>query len=217
MVKKPKRNVKRHANKTEDEWRDWGDKFGKRMNKRGKEFGEEMRDLGERLGKKMERRSKKWEKEWKDWWFTTFGFIGPLIGSVFGIICLSVGILALNLINLPLESNFISGVSNFLFKNLHWFFTAFLFFGYTDYFSKRFSETYWIVSPIVTSVGVVIVIWISVWILNLINAYVSSSIITSLSNFLYVNLLGIFFLLLVFGYALVVIKKLVLLFVMGLK
>ena len=202
MAKKPKRKVKRkvkkYAGKTEKEWRDWGEKFGKRMDQRAKEFAEEVEDLGERFGKRME-----------GWWFRTFGFIGPLIGSIFGLICLAVGIWVLNMINLPLRSSFILAVSNFLFTNLHLFFGVFLFFGYSDYFSKRYPKTYWMISPITTSIGIVIVIWISVWILNSINTYIGSSVIESLSNFLYVNVWGIFVLFLVLGYAFAFIKRLI--------
>lgn len=189
----------------EEEWKDWGEKFGKRMEKRGKDFAEEMQDLGERFGRRMDRR----DKEWKYRWFGVFGFIGPLIGSILGVVFLGILIWLLKFINLPLNSSFISSVSNFLFVNLHWFFAVFLFFGYSDYFSKRFHITFWIVSPITTSIGTIIVIWISTWVLNLINASVQSSLIASVSNFLRANLLSLFIIFLVLGYVIVIIKKLI--------
>lgn len=189
----------------EEEWKDWGEKFGKRMEKRGKDFAEEMQDLGERFGRRMDRR----DKEWKYRWFGVFGFIGPLIGSILGLVFLGILIWLLKFINLPLNSSFISSVSNFLFVNLHWFFAVFLFFGYSDYFSKRFHTTFWIVSPITTSIGTIIVIWISTWVLNLINASVQSSLIASVSNFLRANLLSLFIIFLVLGYVIVIIKKLI--------
>jgi hypothetical protein len=207
MAKEPKRKVKRYAGKTEEEWRDWGEKFGKRMEKRGKDFGEEMGDLGERIGKRFERKSKKWEKECKDWWFFSLGFIGPLIGSIFGIICLAFGLWILKFVNLPLNSSFISGLSSFILSKMHWFFAVFLFFGYSDYFSKRYQKTFWIVSPIFNSIGIVVVVWFVTWMLNLINGFASSTVISFVSNFLYLNLTGIFFVFLVLGYAIVFIKK----------
>jgi len=153
----------------------------------------------------IEHEAKKWEKEQHEWWFRTFGLIGPLIGSIFGLIFLALGIWILNLINLPLGSDFISETSNFLFTNLQWFFAAFLFFGYSNYLSRRLPKTYWIVSPIISSIGVVFAIWISTWVLNLINIYANSNIIiTGVSTFLYLNLWGIF---LVLGYAIIFIKK----------
>ena len=184
------------------------EEFANLIEKRSKEFAEEIEDLGKRIGIHIEHEAKKWEKEKHDWWFRSFGFIGPLIGSVFGILFLAFGIWALNMVNLYLGSNFISVVSNFLFKNLHWFFAAFLFFGYSNYLSKILPKTYWIISPIISSIGVVFAVWISTWVLNMINIYVNSSLISYLSNFLYLNLWGILFVFVVLGYAIIFIKKL---------
>jgi len=209
MANKPKRNVKKYAGKTEEEWRDWGEKFGKRMEKRGKEFGEEMEDLGERIGKRFENRTKKLDKECRDWWFFSFGFIGPLIGSIIGIIFLALGLWVLKFVNLPLNSTFITSLSDFIMTKMHWFFAFFLFFGYSDYFSKRYQKTFWIVSPIFNSIGIVIVIWVVTWLLNLINNFANSSVISFVSKFLYLNLSGIFFVFFVLGYAMVFIKKII--------
>lgn len=205
--RKPKRKVKRYAGRTEKEWETWGEKFGKRMEKRGKDFSEEMGALGKRLGWSRKPKGKRQEEVCRGWWFRTFGFIGPLIGSLFVIVCIAVGIGVLNFINLGFGSSFISQVTDFLFSNLGWFFAVFLFFGYTDYFSKRYPKTYWMVSPIAGSICTVIVIWIAVWLLNLINVYVNSTLIASLTNFLSVNLWGIFIAFLVLGYAVIVIKR----------
>lgn len=209
MARKPKRKVKRYYGKTEKEWRDWGEMFGKFMEQRGKEFGEDIGDLGRRLENKFELRSKELEKDMHDWWFKTFGFIGPLMGSIIGIVFISFGVLALNIINVPLGSSFISAVSNFLFRNLSWFFAFFLFFGYTDYFSKRFPRTYWIASPIAASIGIIITIWIAIWLLNLINVYSHSTLISFLSNFLFTNLGAIFVVTLVLGYVIIFIKAII--------
>jgi uncharacterized membrane protein len=203
MAKKPKR----YAGKTEEEWKDWGLKFGKRMKKRGKEFGEEMENLGERIEKHFGRKGKKWSREYRDWWFFSLGFIGPLIGSIFGIICIALLVWVLKFVNLPLSSPFISTLSNFFITRMHWFFVFFLFFGYGDYFHKRYQKTFWTVSPIFSSIGVVIAIWVLIWILNLINNYIGSSLIASVSKFIYVNLAGIFVLLLFLGYLVVIVKK----------
>lgn len=205
MAKKPKKNVKKYAGKTEEEWRDWGEKFGKRMEKRGKEFAEEVEDLGERFEKRFGHK-KRLEKEW---WFISFGFVGPLIGSIFGLICLALGILALNVINIPLGSSFIASVSNFFLTNIYWFFGAFLFFGYSHYFSKRYPKSFWLIEPITTATGITILAWISIFILGLINVYAGSPFIASVANFLLRNLLGIFVVFLVFGYIVVIMKKIV--------
>jgi len=175
------------------------------IEKRAKDFAEEVEAIGKRFGKRMERKGKKWEHFRPK----PFGLIGPLISSIFGIIFLSLGIWLLNWINIPMGSNFISRLTNFIFTNLHWFFAFFVYSNYTEYFSKKYSKSYWIISPLTTSIGIVIVIWISIMILNIINASVASTLILTVSNFLYENLAGFFFLFLVLGYAFVTIKMLI--------
>lgn len=197
---------KRYSGKNGEEWRDWGEKFGKRMEKKGREFGEEVEDLAERFGRRMERRRER-ERGVRGWWFTTLGFVGPFIGSIFAFICLVIGIWVLNFFNIVLQSSFISLLTGVVLRNIHWFFAAFLFFGYDDYFTKRYHNIYWIVKPITGSVGVLFVLWIAIWLLNTINIPVNSNLITKVSNFLSVNFWGIFVLFVVLGYAFVFIKK----------
>ena len=214
MVKKSKRKSKIYAGKTEEEWRDWGEKFGKRIDKvgkkiekKGKEISIEVEDLAERVGKEIEKKGKKCEKKWKDWWFRTFGHIGPLLKVIFGFIWLVIGLWILNLINSNLASSFVSDISNFILTNIHWFFGASLFFAYNEYFSRKYPETFWVIRPITSGIGVVIVIWFLVWILNLINNYTENITIGLVSNFLYTNRWGIFVVFLVLGYGMVMIKK----------
>jgi hypothetical protein len=209
MARKSRREERMYAGKTENEWRDWGERFGKLMDQRGREFAEEIEDIGERFGRHMDRKSSKWEKRCKYWWFSTLGFIGPLIGSILGIVFIALGIWVLDVINLPLSSSFISSLSSFLYRNLALFFAAFLFFGYSDYFSKRFPRAFWIISPITTALGIVILIWASIFILNLINATLNSSFISSVSNFLHANLSGIFVVAVVLGYIFLFIGKMI--------
>ena len=206
MVKKRKK-ISKHKRRSKKKVKK--KKFEYLIEQRAKEFAEEIEDIGKKFGIHVEKKTKKWEKEEYDWWFRTFGLIGPLFGSILSIIFLAFVIWMLGLINLPLGSGFISIISEFLFKNLHFFFAAFLFFGYSDYLSKKYSKTYWIISPIVTGIGIIIIIWIGIWILNLINSYAGIGLITSLTQFLSLNLGAIFFIFLVLGYLIVIIKKMI--------
>jgi len=203
MARKSRR--RRYRDMTEEEWKGWGEKFGKRMEKRSKDFGEEIGQLGEKFGKHMDQRG----KGYKNWWLSTFGFIGPLVVSIFGIVFLGVGIFALNLINLYLGSTLISAISNFLFTNLYIFFAIFIFSNYRDYFSKRYRETFWIVSPITISISVIIGLWIFGWIINLVNTVPQNQILASISNFLFTNLFPILAVFIVLGYVIVIIRKMI--------
>jgi hypothetical protein len=207
--RKSKAYVKKYAGKTEDEWRDWGESFGKRLDRSGRQFAEEIDYIARRFRNHFDDKGKEWEMKYKGWWFRSFGFIGPLIGSVLGIIFLAIGILVLNLINASLGNGFIFSLTDFLQGNLHWFFGAFLFFGYSDYFFKRSPGFYRVISPIILGIGVVIVIWIVAGILNLINAYAQSSAIGVVSGFLYSNLFGLFVLFVALGYLVMIIKRMV--------
>jgi len=179
-------------------------KFERTIEQRLKDFAEEVEDLAERFDFHIEKKSKKLESRW----FSTLGFLWPLIGSVFGLLFLAFGIWLLNWVNFSLQNIFISTITNFLFINIHWFFTAFLLFGYGDYLSRRFTQEYWTISPIFVSMRVYFAVWFSVWILKLVNLYAENEIIRGVSNFLSLYIWGISVLFLVLGYIGIGLKKL---------
>lgn len=187
----------------------FGRKFGGRMGEQGRDFGEEFGELGERFGKRVKHKGREWKEEWEDWRSGTIGLILPLIGSIFGLIFLTFGIWVLNFINLSLKSYFITQVSDFLLLNLFLLFAFSLYFGYADYFHKRSRRNYWMFSPIVNALAAVFVIWISIFMLNLINFYAGNFFIELVVNFLRVNFVAIFVAFLVLGYAFELIKKIV--------
>ena len=194
--KRNPRRTKRYAGKTEEEWRNWGGEFGKQMGKVGEEFG-----------KHMERHGKEWKREYRCCCWP-FGILGPLIGSIFSIALLMIGVWLLNFINV-FRISFVLLLTNVIFTNIHLFFVAFLFFGYAGYISKWYGKSYCIISPIVTSASVVFSLWIVMLVINLINSYVGISALSLVSNFLYANLFGFFFLFLLLFYATIIISKLV--------
>jgi len=208
------RREKRYEDMTDEEWRDWGEKFGKRMAKKGADFGEEMAELGERFGRRMERRGRGWEERrwghrWKNWWFETFGFVGPLIGSIIGLVFLVIGVFVLKFFNFFLGSSFVSAITDFLFTNLGLFFAIFLFSSYNEYFSKKHWENYWIVTPITTGISLVIAFWIIAAAITLINTVPKFTILSTIANFISANLLTIFVVVFVIGYVVVVVRKMV--------
>jgi len=204
-LKKP--NEKKYAGKTREEWRNWGERFGKRLEIGGRNVEEELEKLSRDLRQEMKRKGKRIEVKCKTVFLGTFGLIGPLIGSVFGLILLALGIWFLNLINVNLHNEFILLLSAFLSTNLPWFFGAMLFFSYSKYFARGYPEIYWLFSPLVTSVGLVIFVWIIAWMLNIINLFTHNATVESASFFLYENLLKIFILFLVLAYVIMIVWK----------
>lgn len=183
MPRRRKKKEPTFYGKTEDEWKEWGERFGKEMEK------------------------KEWRFEGKSWWYHHFGFVGPLIASIFGIIGIALAIIVLKLLNVVIGSTFIIAVANFLFTYLPLLFAISLFYGYNEYFSKRYWKNYWIISPLTTAVSVGIAIWIAVWVLNLLNTVPQSRTIASVANFLSVNLLTIVGIVLVAGYLIAFMNK----------
>jgi uncharacterized membrane protein len=177
MVKK--RKSKRHAKRTETE--NWEECFGKHMERHG--------------------------KEWKCFWCDTLGFVGPLFRSIIGIVFLAFGIWLLNLINLYLSSVFIFLLSTFLLTNIHWLFLASLFFGYCNYFSRRYPRTYWLFSPIVIGLRVVFILWVLTSIFMIVSVYNNVNILEAFSRFFYENLWTAFILIVFIGYVFEFIKK----------
>jgi hypothetical protein len=194
MPKKSKRTRKEFTDWTDEDWKEWGEEFGKRMEK-----------WGENFGKRMEQKSK--EREWRERWFWSWGLLGPLIASIFGIIGLVILVWIIKFINLPLGNNFLSALSNFILGNLYWFFAASLFFGYNNYFARRMRKTYWIVSPITTAICVVIALWIAILTLNFINTFAALKVIAYTASILYSLMFILFVLFIVFGYVLIAVKK----------
>jgi hypothetical protein len=192
---------------SEEEWRDWGEKFGERMAKRGEDFGEEMADLGERFGRRMQRRGREWGRHGRNWWYMHFGFAGPLIASVVGIILLVVAIVILKIVNFVLGSSFITAIAGFLYANIYLFFGIFLFTNYNEYFSKHFRSAYWMITPVTAGISLVIAFWIIASMLTLINVVPHLAILTTIANFINANLLTIFVIVLVLGYVFVIIGR----------
>ncbi|NYZ79605.1 hypothetical protein H0N99_05685 [Candidatus Micrarchaeota archaeon] len=204
------RKEKKKHTETDEEWgkrfgkrmERLGKKFGKRMGKQGKEFGEEVADMGERFREHAERRRER-RKEWR---FGAFGLVWPLIKSIFTIAVLAFIIVVLDFINMPLKSYFIFQVSSFLFGNLYLFFAFSLFFAYARYLRRRSNRIYWLISPIVFAMGVAFLVWILIFMLNLISFY-SGSGIDLITSFLRINFLSIFIAFMVLGYVFEIIKR----------
>jgi hypothetical protein len=182
-------------------------KFEKQLEKNTNDFADEISALAEKIGIRFE--EKPIEKH-DDWGFRVFGFVGPLFGSVFGTLFLLFFAWLANLAGIALRIGFFSAFSNLLSENIYWFFALFLFLGYSDYFSKRFRKTYWIVSPFVSGVSVLFVVWIAIWALSMINVYTNTVFVAFLSNLLYSNMMNILFAFIILDYVLILIKKTIL-------
>ena len=178
--------------------------FEEMLEKNGEDFAEEINILTKKIGIDIE---KGYQKKHDDWGFSVFGIVGPLVGSVIGVLFLTFFVWILKFINLGIGSSLISSVINFVLGNMHWLFALFLFLGYNDYFSKRNKKTFWIVAPFVGSIVMLFVLWMAIWTLDTINLSANSIFLAYLSNSLYSNMVPIAFAFIVLDYVIIVIEK----------
>ena len=163
-----------------------------------KHFGEEV----QRLGEKMERRG----DEWDSWFHTTFGFVGPLISSVFGLLILAVAAWALMFVNVPLGSTFLTNMQAFLMVNIGLFFLVFLFFSYSTYFSKVSPRAYRPFSPIVTAAGIAIGLWIALQVVRIANFSLLNTTLSVIAFWLERSIFFVFLLALIVGYLVLLVR-----------
>ncbi len=179
-------------------------KAGKPPSKR-KDFDKRMEDFAgevECMGKRTGRHFEKGGKQLEAWWFRTFGLLGPVISSIFGVFLFAVFIWIIFLANLTVGSPMLSDVHNFLSMNLGLFFLFFLFFSYKGHLRNFYNRIYLPLSPLLEVTGIVIAVWVIVQLVNVVNLSLGIHMLTYSIYYLEANLVNIFWILLVVGYIL---------------
>ncbi len=167
------------------------------LEKRMGHFTQEVGALGERFGNRMDQKGEQWDS----WFHRTFGVIGPVISSVFGILIIGLAIMAIRLVNAFSFLPLLSGIDLFLSVNIGFLFLIFLFFSYSSYFSRASPGLYRPFSPLVASAGITIAFWAGSVMISIANASMGIMLFTQVSQFVQQNLAQIFALLLVLAYA----------------
>lgn len=174
-----------------------------KIEKRFEDFGKEMEAWGDRFGKRMERKG----DEWDSWFHRSFGLIGPLISSMFGIIIFALFMWLIGFINGLVNSTFLSGIQGFMADNMAAFFLIFLYFSYTSYMSRASPKGYDPISPLFSAIGVTIGFWVVAEVLAIANASLGLVIIFNVITLINTNLFWIFAAFLMIGYAFWGIKR----------
>jgi phage shock protein C len=172
------------------------------IDQRVNHFAEEVSSLGEKLGMHIERKG----DECNTWFHRTFGLVGPLISSIFGLVVLVLGVWAINFVNIPIGSSFLANIYLFLISNIGLFFLIFLFFSYTSYSSKVSPRSYRLFSPLVTTIGIAIGLWILSRAISISNISIGNRTLSDISFFIDRNLAILFVFILIIGYILLSIK-----------
>jgi phage shock protein C len=171
-----------------------------RLDKRVEQFSEEVEAFGKRFGRKG--------GEWGTWFHRTFGLVGPVISSIFGLLIISLIIWLLNFMSLKAGVLMFSGIAAFLTLNIGWFFLIFLFFSYTSYLSWCCPRTYLLFSPILKGLGIIIALWVFARVLAITNLYLGIPVISTMVFYLEMLLMPIFWLIVFIGYIIVFVKLL---------
>ena len=162
-------------------------------------FAEEIEAIGERIGRHFESDKKSNEKP-------AFGLFGPFLSSLVSIIFLAIAVWFINFINIWIDSNFLSYLYSFLFRNLGFFFLISIFFSYTNHFSKCYDSKYKIISPITTAIGIAIGFWIAGNILSIANLSLRISVLDTVAYIMTNSVFWILGLVIFIGYIIIIIK-----------
>ena len=173
------------------------------LEKRFDDFGKEVGALGNKLGRKMDCK----DEEWDSWFHRSFGLVGPLISSIFGILIFTLAIWAIGLVNSLAGSTFLVAMQRFMSTNIAEFFLIFMFFSYASYLSRSSPKGYDSVSPFFSAVGVTIGFWVIGEVLAIANVSIGIALLANVVTFINANLFWIFMALLVIGYVFWGIKR----------
>lgn len=131
---------------------------------------------------------------------SVFAFLKPLIESIIALFWLVLIIVVVNFVNSYLRAVFLSALAEFVMENLQWFFAAFLFMRYSRYFSRKM-PFYQVAEPVVGGFTWVFFAWVAAWMLKLAGNEVAGGILLPVSDFIFANLLAVFVLATILGYA----------------
>lgn len=168
------------------------------LDKRMEDFSGEIERAGKRAGKHFDRGG----KQLGDWWLRTFGLLGPVISSLFGIFLFAVFVWIIFIVNLTIGSPMLADMHNFLGMNMGIFFLFFFFFSYKDHLRRFYNKIYWPLSPLLEVAGIIIAVWVITQLINVVNLSLGIHMLTYSIYYVEANLANIFWILLIVGYIL---------------
>ena len=132
-------------------------------------------------------------------WFLPLGLLGPVIGTVIWMAMIVIGIWALKLANLALQSQFVTLLVFAVVNNLQWFLAFSLLIGYIDFFAKKFQPAGIYLFPFSNAFGATFSAWIVAWIFRTVGALAGVGFLFDAGVALRANLLIVFAAFLVLG------------------
>lgn len=143
----------------------------------------------------------------RDWWYGTFGVVGPLLGASIGMICVAIVAFILSMVYAVTGTPFISLLSAFLNINLPVFLLVFLVLNYLKHIYLSHERLYYIVKPIKVAFGIAVAFWLLAWVMQFAGMQAGSIQLMSASLAIMGSLTNIFFGFLVLGYIVALVKR----------
>ncbi|TAL52226.1 MAG: hypothetical protein EPN86_05400 [Nanoarchaeota archaeon] len=129
--------------------------------------------------------------------FDPVGLVMPILSSLFGLIIVLLIIFLLYLFNLLIHTNLVTGIIDFLFKNIALIFVLSVCFSFGVYLSKHGAPVN-AAAPLITSIGAILLVFFIVSMLNMILPNQSG--VGPIIDMIQTHMLWIFGILLAVGY-----------------
>jgi hypothetical protein len=149
----------------------------------------DFKDEVHTVGRNAHRRIKTGDMTYDNWFYRTFGVIGPLFSSVFGLLVVLFFVWILENSALFLGSNILFALHDFIYENLESLFVMILFFSYASYFSRHYPKVYLSLSPLIKAISATIFLWIVAGTIGAINVYKGNDILNTIVVFINSSLL----------------------------
>ncbi len=175
----------------------------KGLEERMGDFEEEVKKIGKKVNEKVKENMDEKRSRLK----RTLGVLYPLLTSLIGLIILGISIVSIEVLNLALETSFLFTLHAFLVNNLEILFLALLVTSYGSYLEKKFRDLHLVLSPLITSFGVTVFLWVLASVVGMLNMSLGRYHSIGISNMVLSNLGNIFVVLAIIGYVVLMVKK----------
>ena len=183
---------------TNEEWENWGQRFGRRMEHFGKRLGERMGAHGKDFEAEVNSRF--------ECCCRPFSWFGPLIGAIFTTVLIAIGASVAGYISFVTGSAFIAAIAAFFMLNLPLFFVVSLATGYIDHFAKA-ARLRWLLWPVSMAINVMFAFWVILSIISLIPAMALNSVVAKVTSAFYSDVWAWFTAIAAIGYVMILFSR----------
>ena len=157
-------------------------------------------------GRRFRERAKTKDLTSDSWFYRTFGVMGPLFSSIFGLLVLVFFVWLLKNAAIFLNSSILFALHDFISANLEALFLILLLFSYISYLSRHHPKVYLPFSPITKALGITIFLWIVGGSIQAINTYKSVELLDIIASLINRSLFWLFAFFVFVGYIVLIFR-----------